>query len=508
MPNKKLKWEVIGKDFNSPFIRNYIWTLSPLKYPEIFKAPIPLIGITSKQNDIEYITVMESWAKTHEALKERVLKDHNFVEEIIDKTNGLGESFGAWSKENIFDADLVSKKPKELVSLLNIFVKKQSELYSYGISLPILDFQGFAFVESNLERILKEKVPKVSRQKYFDVFTEPIFNSFAQDQEEDLLRLFAKFNNKKWSGDVSIKNLEEIKSIYPDFYAELKRHTNKHAWVYYVYTGPAFTEKNFFEFIKDYVQKKVNPTLKLEEFKKKRERINLLREKYIKELKLNAFDELILRLAGKVIWAKPRRKDYQSRAYFYFEKLLKEIAKRLYISLSQVRSIPIEILKSALEKGKTDLSDSQAIFNFHICLPFDGKVRVLSGKQAQDFYDKYVDKEKIQDLGSVKELKGAVAYKGVVKGNVKIINRPEDMLKMKDGDILVAVATTPSIVSAMKKAGAIVTDEGGLTCHASIVSRELGITCVVGTKFATTVLKDGDLVEVDANKGIVKILKK
>ena len=78
------------------------------------------------------------------------------------------------------------------------------------------------------------------------------------------------------------------------------------------------------------------------------------------------------------------------------------------------------------------------------------------------------------------------------------------MLKMKDGDILVSVATTPSIVPAMKKAAAIVTDEGGLTCHASIVSRELNIPCVVGLKAVTKFVKDGDMLEVDATKGVVR----
>ena len=78
---------------------------------------------------------------------------------------------------------------------------------------------------------------------------------------------------------------------------------------------------------------------------------------------------------------------------------------------------------------------------------------------------------------------------------------------MNYGDVLVSVATTPSIVTAMKKAAAIVTDQGGLTCHAAIVSRELGVPCVVGTKIATASLKDGDLVEVDAMKGIVRKLE-
>ena len=78
---------------------------------------------------------------------------------------------------------------------------------------------------------------------------------------------------------------------------------------------------------------------------------------------------------------------------------------------------------------------------------------------------------------------------------------------MKDNEILVSPMTVPDYLPAMKKAKAIITDEGGITCHAAIVSRELGIPCIVGTKIATQVLKDGDRVEVDANKGIVKILK-
>lgn len=68
--------------------------------------------------------------------------------------------------------------------------------------------------------------------------------------------------------------------------------------------------------------------------------------------------------------------------------------------------------------------------------------------------------------------------------------------------------TTPDFVPAMKKAAAVITDEGGITCHAAIMSRELGIPCVIGTKIATKVLRDGDLVEVDAEKGVVRILKK
>ena len=79
---------------------------------------------------------------------------------------------------------------------------------------------------------------------------------------------------------------------------------------------------------------------------------------------------------------------------------------------------------------------------------------------------------------------------------------------MKKGDILISQATSPDLMPAIIMAAAIVTNTGGLICHAAIISRELGIPSVIATKIATEVLRDGDLVEVDANNGIVKILKK
>jgi len=96
---------------------------------------------------------------------------------------------------------------------------------------------------------------------------------------------------------------------------------------------------------------------------------------------------------------------------------------------------------------------------------------------------------------------------GKATGTVKIVKSVKEMGKVNAGDILVAVMTRPDYIPAMKKAAAIVTNEGGVTCHAAIVSRELGIPCIIGTKIATDVLKDGMQVEVNANHGWVKIIK-
>lgn len=99
--------------------------------------------------------------------------------------------------------------------------------------------------------------------------------------------------------------------------------------------------------------------------------------------------------------------------------------------------------------------------------------------------------------------KGLGASPGMAAGTVKIINSTDELDKVQEGDILVTVMTTPDMVPAMKRANGIITDEGGVTCHAAIVSRELGIPCVVGTGDATSILPENSQVTLDGNKGIV-----
>jgi phosphohistidine swiveling domain-containing protein len=106
-----------------------------------------------------------------------------------------------------------------------------------------------------------------------------------------------------------------------------------------------------------------------------------------------------------------------------------------------------------------------------------------------------------------REFKGAVAFSHApVRGKVFCIFTYDQVGNFPEGAILVAPMTAPEYLSAMKRARAVVTDEGGVTCHAAIVSRELQIPCVIGTKVATRILKEGDEVEVDAEHGIVRIL--
>ena len=157
-----------------------------------------------------------------------------------------------------------------------------------------------------------------------------------------------------------------------------------------------------------------------------------------------------------------------------------------------------EIL-AALELGSfpSEVADSRIKESIFFT---DKKQSLCFSPKVKDFYQV---KSQVITTG---DLKGQIAFSGKVTGRVSIINSMDDMKKMKDGNILVSRSTNPSLVPAMRQSSAFVTDAGGLTCHAAIVAREMKKPCIVGTKFATKVLKDGDLVEVDAEKGIVRIL--
>ena len=107
----------------------------------------------------------------------------------------------------------------------------------------------------------------------------------------------------------------------------------------------------------------------------------------------------------------------------------------------------------------------------------------------------------------IREFNGLSASTGTIVGKVKVCKSLQDINKVQEGDILVASMTRPEYLPAMKKAAAFITDEGGITCHAAIIAREMKKPCIIGTKIATQVLKDGDMVEVKANHGLVIILK-
>jgi len=110
----------------------------------------------------------------------------------------------------------------------------------------------------------------------------------------------------------------------------------------------------------------------------------------------------------------------------------------------------------------------------------------------------------VTKVKNITELKGNSAYPGKVIGSVKIVVDPKKPGKFNEGDILITSMTRPDFIHLIKKSSAIVTESGGILSHAAIVAREIKKPCIIGTMVATKVFKDGDRVEVDATKGVVR----
>jgi phosphohistidine swiveling domain-containing protein len=200
-------------------------------------------------------------------------------------------------------------------------------------------------------------------------------------------------------------------------------------------------------------------------------------------------------------YLKEMRDDYRRHAYYFCTPLLEEISKRLKISRNLgTYLLPQEMVSILRDKSKLNLNEINKRKDQYAFIYKSSKLQVIAGNKAIDLGKKM--------LGShSQELKGQVAQTGLVIGRVSVIYHQGEFSKFKTGEILVTTMTHPEFLPIMKKAKAIVTDEGGITCHAAIVARELGIPCIIGTKNATRVLKDGDRVEVDADEGVIKILK-
>jgi phosphohistidine swiveling domain-containing protein len=222
-------------------------------------------------------------------------------------------------------------------------------------------------------------------------------------------------------------------------------------------------------------------------------------------IKLDEAELRLVRISKKMAYAKDFRDEYRRRGVYRSRFLLGEIGRRMGIDPELVSFVSSKEIRDFLTTGQAPPKEIVAErADGFMMFREDGKLVVATGKDME----RYASQLGFQkDEGMDKEVKGTIGSKGKVTGKVKIVLVEEDLAKIDPGDVLVALTTNPTYTPAMAKAMAFVTDQGGITCHAAIVAREMGKPCIVGTKNATKVLKEGEMVEVDAEKGIVRKLK-
>lgn len=224
----------------------------------------------------------------------------------------------------------------------------------------------------------------------------------------------------------------------------------------------------------------------------------------IKELKLDKETIEILEVSSDFIYWQDVRKKWIMIFAHYLDLLLKEIGKRANVSIRDMRyTLPQELRNILIMKKRIDFQERRK--NCFIVVN-TGEVHgvLYSGDKATGEEKKYLLAPLFYT--EVEVLRGTSACSGKAIGIARIIMNPAESYKVNHGDVLVTSMTSPDFMQAIRKCVGIVTNEGGITCHAAVLAREFNIPCIIGTKTATKVIKDGDRIEVDADKGIVRKL--
>jgi len=408
-----------------------------------------------------------------------------FFKRLKNNPNYLKEIKADWHKKLKKIDTIIAKLHKTNLSKLPN--NKLADLYSQYYQLYLDEFGEFMAlgdaISMHADRYLVPEFEKVLGDDFVEVFPQLIttkHKSFIDKELQDRQKLISIYSQKN--------NVPQ---------SLLDKHAKKYFYIKNNYAHAIYlTDNDFLKIIKESYKK-----TKSEKIKRARKKNRLSKSSFIEKYKLTSWHRLLLCIIDEFFGIQDTRKKYVLISNYYQFKFLEEASKRTNIPLSLLKySIYYEYRDILLGeiKNKDELKKRKKM---SLCVQLPNKCEIYTGIQAKKAFDYFNKQDKGKDV-----IQGIVASKGRARGRVKIILKINDMQKMKQGDIIVSSMTRPEMVPAMKKAAGIITDEGGLTCHAAIVSRELNIPCIIGAKNATRLLRNGDLVEIDAQKGLIKKL--
>ena len=294
----------------------------------------------------------------------------------------------------------------------------------------------------------------------------------------------------------------------------IDKHIEKYAWI----KGPLEFEDTCFT-KEDYLARLNN--LANYNIEEKIENILQVRKnndiEYISILKQYSFSTKILKLIEAIrnfIFLRTYTTEYSDKLFYTGRHtIFKEITNRTNVKDLDLIMLTDKEILSIIDSGNMNseiasiLADRKKGFAM---IWINGAVTTIFGDESIDIQNEIAKVFKTtDDIQNDNEnvIIGDIANKGKASGIARILTSYEDIYKVQKGDIIVATMTTPDYIFAMEKAAAFVTDEGGITCHAAILSREFNVPCIVGTINATEIINDGDMLEVDAYNGKIYIIK-
>lgn len=347
------------------------------------------------------------------------------------------------------------------------------------------------------EMIRKELIAvkdEIEKKNALSILTSTSHLTFYRQENEDLLKI------------ALLKDKKEIEK-------KLNKHANKYFWMLNNYKEVKILDRKYFkeELNKIIVRaEEVAIEEKIKEAKGYRQQVKKDKEEIIRKYNLPSSVKKLTSFLDECIWWQDIRKEYTLKIIDCLNLILKEVSRRKYFTLDDLKLLTLFEVKNLLAASP----EKNKIFSKIIAERKNGTVFYFTNKKSlevkntkvkKEFFAFYIERTPQKQVSVIEGILASSGPTKYFKGPVKIIKSVDELSKLQKGDVLVTVMTSPDYIAGMRKSGAIITDEGGLTCHAAIVARELNKPCIVGTKIATKVLKDGQIVELHTARGVIKI---
>lgn len=408
--------------------------------------------------------------------------------------------------------ELEKLSQEQLLGEFDRFMKSLTSFWEITLVVEPMDAFTDFYYYPKFEKMIADKS---KAKEYFGLLTLPEKSSFITEERKELLKIAVKFLNspsyrKRILQETGEDFLAEMVFENPSFVNALFEHKRKYFWVQNSLAWRTIlSEKDFLNFLREILKENQISDLKkeierIEDTKSLPEKQKQLCEK----LALSPDTVRELELIRKLTWLKDDRKRVVLVMVHYFFGFVSEFSRRTGVSeklvpYATVSEIPL-LLQNSLSLSLLEQRRHHCVY-----VTQDGdRFSILTGNDYHEL--RKMVSSSSADNASMSEITGSVACRGndaFVMGKAKVILNPKGEV-IGENEILVTSMTRPEFIPLMKKAKAIITNEGGITCHAAIVSREMNKPCIIGTQNATKILKTGDEIEMKMNHGQVKILKK
>ncbi|MFA5183989.1 MAG: PEP-utilizing enzyme [Patescibacteria group bacterium] len=422
-----------------------------------------------KDNYAEGSYAAADFVKLWKIVRSRIKRDKGYLEKIRAKYDKVFARYDFWLKQ-IKNTKLADQSDAWLKENLQQSGNCLVDAMNLSHVIEVIS----AGLESDLKARLTARYQELKINKILASLSNVYKPSFINLEEKDLLRIkSAPLRSRP---------------------ALLARHSKKYYWFNTNYTGSKLADEQYFlKRLKNLTETSTPVVADPADF------IKLAEDQAIKGM---------IKMIGLTADWQDQRKVNIFKAIYHAEILVKEFSRRTGMPMADLRYVAVkEMLGFTKIKNFKKLSRElaarrQGCFQWMAV----GREIIVAGALFRRLEKNYHSIRTRVDSVPL-SIEGTTANSGRVVGTVVVCKSIKDLTKVRKGDILVTSMTRPEYLAGIKKAAALITDEGGITCHAAIVSRELRLPCIIGTKIATKALQTGDFVEVNANHGVVKLLK-